>query len=70
MGKFADEAWATDGRAIAGDLGFEAAQLAGVGTSRPPLPIFAYFLGVLPIASNGAGIALWESQPDPLCRAS
>ena len=66
VGKFADEAWAENGRFIAGDLGFESVHLAGVEMSHPPLPIFAYYLGLLPVASNGAMVSLWGS-PDPLC---
>ena len=66
VGKFADEAWAENGCFIAGDLGFESVHLAGVEMSHPPLPIFAYYLGLLPVASNGAMVSLWGS-PDPLC---
>ena len=66
VGKLADEAWAENGRFIAGDLGFESVHLAGVEMSHPPLPIFAYCLGLLPVASNGAMVSL-RGSPDPLC---
>ena len=45
-------------------LGFT--EVVGVTMTHPQLPIFAYRLGALPMASNGARVNLWGS-PDPLC---
>ena len=67
VGAFADAAWEDHGPFIVGELGFQAVHRVGVGMSHPPLPIFAYYLGLIPMASNGATVTLWDS-PDPLCR--
>jgi hypothetical protein len=66
VGKFADTEWAKNGSEIAGQTAFEAVHLVSVDMSHPPLPIFAYWLGLLPVAANGASVDLWGS-PDPLC---
>ena len=65
-GELADNAWEEHGRFIAGDDGFSAVRALSIGTAHPPFPIFSYFLGVLPMVSNGATVQLW-SKPDPLC---
>ena len=59
--------WGEKGEFIAGKSGFEAVELVAVGMYRPPLPIVCYYLGLLPLASNGARIQLWGSSPEPLC---
>ena len=58
--------WREKGPDIAGTAGFEAVHWLSVDNSHPPLPIFAYFLGMLPSASNGARVVIWNS-PDPVC---
>ena len=66
VGQFADASWKEHGRFIAGDLAFESVHLRSVEMSHPALPIFAYYLGILPMTSNGACVELWGS-PDPVC---
>lgn len=66
VGHFADASWKEHGRFIAGDLAFESVHLRSVEMSHPALPIFAYYLGMLPMTSNGACVELWGS-PDPVC---
>ena len=66
VGDFADAEWLKHGVYIAGESGFDAVQILSVGMAHPPLPIFAYYLGALPMASNGASVELWGAA-DPIC---
>ena len=68
VGRYADAEWMANGPYIAGSRPFEAVHIKSVINSHPPLPIFMYYLGLLPMASNGATVELWNS-PDPLCLA-
>jgi hypothetical protein len=65
IGEFADNQWETHGPFIAGDKPFNAVHMVAVGMAHPPLPIFMYYLGMMPMASNGARVELWGS-PDPM----
>ena len=66
VGRVADGEWLAHGPFIAGQLPFEAVLLKGVVNSHPAMPIFMYYLGLLPVASNGASVEL-SASPDPLC---
>ena len=66
VGDAVGEAWEKHGRFVAGDQGFEAARLLALQSSHPEFPIFAYLLGVIPMASSGMKIDLWGKE-EPLC---
>ena len=65
-GKFADNAWRADGAYIAGPFGYEAVHYSSVKMAHPSFPIFMYYLGMMPMTSNGASVDLWGSD-DPVC---
>ena len=68
VGEVVCTSWKQYGRFIAGKKGFEATELLGISDSHPPFPIFMYMLGLLPMASNGAGVDIWgKAEPCCLC---
>ena len=64
VGAFADAEWEEHGQFVAGELGFQAVHRVGVGMSHPPLPIFAYYLGLTPCGVQwGHRVAVGHARP-------